>query len=104
MASTTKRVIAVVGWDNRCPIDYDVSAQLTTSLNNGVYVVVALTISRLVQASMTAPLAGSNQIAIEMLVPGGTSNATIIALVTAAINALVLPTVPTITVSSVLVF
>jgi len=104
MAQVLKRVVAVAGWDNRQPIASDVAAQIELALSNGVYVSRAATITTLVQATMTAPLAGSNQITLEILVPTDTSNGTIIALVTAAINGLILPTAPTITVTSVLVF
>lgn len=104
MANVSKRVVAVAGWDNRCPIDTDVAAQLELALSNGVYVCRTATVGVLVQATMTNPNGGSNQITLELLVPSGTLNATIIALVTNAILGLNLPTVPSITVSSVTIF
>jgi hypothetical protein len=104
MAQVTKRVVAVAGWDNRQPIDSDVAAQIELALSNGVYAVAAVTVSRLVQATMMAPNAGSNQIIIEMTAPDTVLNADIITLVTHAILGLNLWTAPTITVNSVVVF
>ena len=104
MANLVKRVVAVAGWDNRQPIDSDVASQLQLALSNGIYVARAVTVAPLVRATMTAPLAGSNQITIELLVPSGTLNSDIITAVTNAINALGLPTAPTITVGAVTVF
>jgi hypothetical protein len=104
MANLVKRVVAVANFDNRCPIDSDVAAQLQLALSNGVYVAKAVTVRPLVQATMTNPLGGSNQIIIELIMPSGTLDATIITLVTNAINALNLPTAPTISVGAVTVF
>jgi hypothetical protein len=104
MSQISKRVVAVGGWDNRQPIDSDVAAQIELVLSNGLYVAKSVTVSRLVQATMTAPNAGSNQIIIELLVPNGTLDATITSLVTATILGLNLPTVASITVSSVTIF
>lgn len=104
MANLVKRVVATAGWDNRCPIDSDVAAQLQLAISNGVYVARAVTVSQIAPATMTTPLGGNNQIIMELLVPSGTADATIIALVTAAINNLNLPTAPVITVGTVTVF
>jgi hypothetical protein len=99
-----KRVVAVAGWDNRCPIDADVAEQIQLALSNGVYVSTTVTVSVLVQATMTNPNGGSNQIVLELMVPSGTLNSDIITLVTNAIQELNLPTVPSITITSVTVF
>lgn len=103
MSSITKRIIAVAGWDNRLPIDSDVSERITLSLTNGVYVCIACTVSRLVQATMTAPAAGSNRVVAEMQVPSGTADATLIALMTAVLTTLNLPSAP-ITVGAITIF
>lgn len=104
MANLLKRVVAVVAWDNRCPIDTDVSAQIQVALSNGVYVANAVTVTPTVRATMTNPNGGLNQIVIELMVPTGTLNSTITALVTSAITALDIPTVPSIVVNSVTIF
>ena len=104
MSQISRRVVAVAGWDNRQPIDTDVASQIELALSNGVYVARTVTVSRLVQATMTNPNGGSNQITIEMLVPSGTLDAALITLVTNAVLGLNLPTVASITVASVTLF
>jgi hypothetical protein len=104
MSQISKRAVAVAGWDNRQPIDADVAAQIELALSNGVYVAKTVTVNRIVQATMTNPNGGTNQITIELLVPSGTLDATITSLVTAAILGLNLPTAPAITVTSVTLF
>jgi hypothetical protein len=100
----TNFVIAVVAYDNRCPLNDDVASQVQLALSSGQYCAAAVTVTTLTQATMNAPTAGSNRFAIELLSPTGTDDETIIALLTAAILALDLPTVPSISVNSVVVF
>ncbi len=103
MSSITKRIVAVVGYDNRLPLNTDVSERITLALTSGQYTCTACTVSRRVQATMTAPAAGSNQVIAEMQVPAGTSDATLIALMTAVLTTLNLPSAP-ITVGTVTIF
>lgn len=104
MANQTNFVIAVVAYDNRCPLNDDVSNQVKAALTEGIYEAKGVTVTTLVQATMTAPSAGSNQIAIELVSPVGTTSDAITAWVTAGVAGLGLPTVPSITVNSVTIF
>jgi hypothetical protein len=101
---SSRRVVAVAGWDNRQPIDSDVAAQLQLALSNGGYVASAVNVNRLVQATMTAPNAGSNQFIFELVTPSGVLDSAVITYITNAILALDIPTVATITVTSVTLF
>lgn len=103
MSSIIKRIVAVAGWDNRLPIDSDVSERITLALTDGQYTCITCTVSRLVQATMTKPTAGSNQVIAEMQVPAGTADATLIALMTAVLTTLNLPSAP-ITVGAITIF
>lgn len=103
MATIIKRIVAVANFDNRLPIDTDVSERITLALTSGQYTCTACTVSRLAQATMTAPAAGSNQIIAEMQVPSGTSDATLIALMSTVLITLNLPSAP-ITVGAITIF
>lgn len=103
MSSITKRIVAVANYDNRLPLNSDVSERITLALTDGAYTCTACTVSRLVQATMTAPNSGSNQVTAEMQVPAGTSNATLIALMTAVLLSLNLPSAP-LTMGAVTIF
>jgi hypothetical protein len=100
----THFVQAIVGYDNRCPLPDDVAAQIQETLNSGPYTCHGVTVTTLVQATMSNPTGGLNQAMIQLEVPTGTQNADIIASVTDAIEGLDMPTVPSIVVQSVTVF
>jgi hypothetical protein len=104
MATIMNYVVAVAGWDNRQPIDGDVANQLIVALSNEGYNARAVTVKTLVQATMTNPTGGTNQINIQLESPAGITDSTIIVWVTAAILGLDLPTAPAITVTAVTVF
>jgi hypothetical protein len=96
----TRFIQALVSYDNRCPLPAD---QITLALEDGFLNPLACQVTTLVQATMSAPEAGSNLVSLAVTVPDGTEDRDIQEAVETAILALDLPTCPTISVSSVMV-
>lgn len=100
----SKKVVCVVAYDNRLPITTDVSQQVLLAMQALGWGCPGVSTTILVPATMTAPLAGSNQIIVDLLVPTGTLDATIANAVAFAITILDLPFCPTIVVNNTTVY
>jgi hypothetical protein len=103
MDMQTNFVSAVAAWDNRQPLPDDVSNTLINLLTGQGFDAVAVSVANLVTATMMTPNASTNSIAIQIESLDGTTNAQIIAWVTAAILKLNLWTSPYLSVVSVAV-